>query len=103
MNNREKIMAAISAGHETRVAIMAATGLTFAQWRGARSGLIEDGLIAVYKTEKTGTRGRPRGYFQIVENPQPRKKSELPSATSMVRRTVKKLCRQTGPFAGLMV
>lgn len=102
MNNKEKILAAIRAGHETRVAIMAATGMTFDQWRGARSGLIQAGLIMVYKTEKTGTAGRPRGYFQIVENPKPRDKSRRPSAESMVRRTVKKLCRNTGPFAGLM-
>lgn len=65
MTNRERVLAAIQAGHETIDAICAETGLSKNEVWGARDNLMHRGIIERYKAgESDGTQRRPPCFYR---------------------------------------
>ena len=65
MTNRERVLAAIKAGHETIDAICAATGIAKAVVWSARDNLMHRGVVERYKAgESDGTQRRPPCHYR---------------------------------------
>lgn len=113
MNNSERVIAAIEAGHETMAAIEDATGLDYDRLRAARTYLVQSGQIEVYRSIKeTDGRGRKAGCYRLTglaRKTLQRKKSavrhcedDAVNTDALVRCAIARWCRHPGPFGGLL-
>lgn len=113
MNNSERVIAAIEAGHETMAAIEEATGLDYDRLRSARAYLVQSGQIEVYRAIKAKEgRGRKAGCYRLTGRARKtvsRKKNAVRHCEDdtintdvLVRNAVARWCRNPGPFGGLL-